>query len=947
MDSNSKFIKFYLVKKSNFYSKWFILFFILLFVLSCKTIPTKEWSWEIVEANGTPTARHEAGLVAYNEKLYLIGGRRINPTSVFDTNSNSWAEKSKPPLEIHHFQAVVFDNAIYILGAMTGGWPRETPLDRVLIYYPEKDIFEYSHPIPKHRQRGGAGAAVHNGKIYLVGGITNGHMDGYRNWFDEYDPISGEWKVLPDAPISRDHFQATVLQDKLYAFAGRRSSRRTSEDMSLTVEHGNVFDFKTGKWEMVTSDLSIPTGRAGNSIFAWNNEIIVGGGESTAHVVAHNEMEAYNVNSKSWTKWPTLNQGRHGTGLVIIDDYVYTASGCGNRGGEPELTSVERLKLPDEKVESTIVSTERTAVYGQWHTITLSFEGPSSSEKADDNPFLNYRLDVEFTHLESQYKIRGFYAADGNAAESSAENGNIWQVRFTPDKQGEWSYTAQLRKGEDIAISDNQTFGEQLDISNSTGKFHVRRSDKDGLDFRAKGRLGIHNAFFRFNEKDEYWFKSGANSPENFLAFEDFDNTYRIAAEADDGEAAAPETVHTFSPHLQDWKTGDLTWQNGKGKGIIGAINYLASKGMNAIYFLSLNILGDGKDVWPYVNPDDFSRFDVSKLEQWEIVFQHMQSKGILLHIVLQETENETMLDGGDTGRFRKLYYNELIARFGHHLALVWNIGEENGPASWSPIGQNDAQRKAMASHLKANDPYNHPVLLHTHSYDPVRKDILNDIIAYKDLDGLSLQVNVREGTSEVVEYWRNRAHETGHEWLITMDEIGEWHTGVSTDELDPDHPTIRRYALWGSLLSGAAGVEWYFGARHPHNDLSSEDWRQRDRLWDLTRYAHEFFESYLPFWEMSPHHHLISGEGGYCLSKKGEVYAVYLPDSGDYSIDLTDDNGKFHVQWYNPLTGGSLQKGTVDVIEGGSVQSLGLVKDSKNKLANQDWVVLISRLEE
>ena len=166
-----------------------------------------------------------------------------------------------------------------------------------------------------------------------------------------------------------------------------------------------------------------------------------------------------------------------------------------------------------------------------------------------------------------------------------------------------------------------------------------------------------------------------------------------------------------------------MSWQNGKGKGLIGALNYLSDKGMNVAYFLTLNIMGDGKDVWPYEDPSDFSRFDVSKLEQWNLIFTHMQGKGILLHIVLQETENELMLDEGNTGPQRKLYLNELIARFGHHPGLIWNLGEENGPASFSPNAQNDTQRKAMISHLKSNDPYKHPVLLHTHSHEPARED--------------------------------------------------------------------------------------------------------------------------------------------------------------------------------------------------------------------------------
>ncbi len=923
-----------------------LLLSILLFD-SCKTAtPTPTtWEWEVVDAQGTPTARHEAGLATLNDKLYLIGGRRINPTSEYDINTNSWSEKSKPPIEIHHFQPVTLGNAIYIVGAMTGGWPNEKPLDRVLIYYPDRDKFEFSHPIPKHRQRGGAGAVAYKGKLYLIGGITNGHMDGFRTWFDVYDPATGRWETLPDAPTARDHFQAVVAGDKLYAFAGRTTSKRTNEDMALTIQHGNVFDFETGEWLHVTTDLGIPTRRAGNAAIVWNDDILIGGGESTAHVVAHNEIEAYNVNTKSWKTWPSLNRGRHGTGFVIVGDYLYTASGCGNRGGEPELTSIERLRLPEESPATPYIGSQKhLPVYGKWHTVSLSFEGPQTSESDPDNPFLNYRLDVEFVHDKSSYTIRGFYAADGNAAESSATSGSIWKARFTPDQEGEWSYTARLYHGEDIALETDDTVGEIIELAHKSGQFFVTPSEKDIPDFRANGRLEISKGFFNFPETDQYWLKTGTNSPENFLAFKDFDDTYRIKAEAKDGEATAPQAIHEYASHLKDWHSGDPTWKNGRGKEIIGAVNYLASKGMNSIYFLVMNILGDGKDVWPFLSPDDFTRFDVSKLDQWNIVFEHMQSKGILLHLVTQETENETMLDDGDTKRLRKLYFNELIARFGHHLALVWNLGEENGPASWTPIGQNDAQRKAMASYLKANDPYQHPVLLHTHSHDPLRKDILEPLLGFKDLDGLSLQVDKREGAGEIVAHWKKQAQSAGHDWLITMDEIGMWHTAVLPDDMDPEHPSIRRYALWGTLLSGAAGVEWYFGAKYPHNDLSSEDWRQRDRLWDLTRHAHRFIEAYLPYWDMTSAKSLVNHEDAFCLKKDNELFAIYLPDEQDYILNMTGFDEEYSLHWYNPLRGGALQKGSIEQIKGGSKQSLGQPPLLSTKVVGQDWIVLVRK---
>jgi hypothetical protein len=55
----------------------------------------------------------------------------------------------------------------------------------------------------------------------------------------------------------------------------------------------------------------------------------------------------------------------------------------------------------------------------KWHRITLLFEGPQSSEMDEENPFLNYRLDVTFTQGEHEFVVPGFYAADGNAAETS------------------------------------------------------------------------------------------------------------------------------------------------------------------------------------------------------------------------------------------------------------------------------------------------------------------------------------------------------------------------------------------------------------------------------------------------------------------------------------------------------------------------------------------------
>lgn len=915
---------------------------LLVFVLAAGWGQAEERAWETVTTAGRPTARHEAAFVAYKGKAYLIGGRRINPVDVFDPETNTWTAKSETPLELHHFQAVVVDDAIYLIGAMTGKWPNETPLERIVVYYPEKDEFRFKHTIPEARRRGGAGAVLHDGKIYIVGGITNGHMDGYQPWLDVYDPKSGDWKVLDDAPHARDHFQAVVQGDRLYAVAGRTTSQRTKQGFDLTVPAVDVYDLKQQRWLASETFPALPTLRAGNMATVWGDEVIVGGGESGSKKQAHDELEALNTKTKEWRNWPRLERGRHGSGFAIIGDYVYTASGSGNRGGGPELTSIERLKL------TTATSADDRSVR-QWHTKTLSFHGPDSSEAATPNPFTDFRLLVTFTHPDVSYTVRGFYAADGKAAETSATSGNVWQVRFSPDRPGKWRFSASLRKGKDIAISDDEQAGEPVELTFSEGAFQVEPHDSSSgvaqADFRQRGRLIVDREYLRFGSGGRYFLKGGADSPENLLAYQDFDGTRRLSTETTDGEATASEQLHTYAPHLSDWRAGDPTWQSGKGKGLIGAINYLSSTGMNAVYFLTMNIGGDGKDVWPYAAEDDFTRFDCSKLDQWEIVFGHMQRQGILMHVVTQETENERLLDDGDTGRLRKLYYRELIARFAHHPALIWNLGEENGPADFSPHGQTSAQQKSMADYLKSSDPYQHPVVIHTHASVKGKDEVLPALLGHPTLDGLSFQVGKPESVHGEVIRWKEKARRAGHPWMICMDEIGPWHTGAVPDATDPGHDQLRRQVLWGSLMAGAAGVEWYFGAKHPHNDLTSEDWRQRAGLWKQTRHALDFFESHLPYWEMEPAENLVDPAEAICFAKRGTCYVIYVPAgtiTHDHTLALNprESSTVFDVRWYDPVAGGDLQSTSVRTISGAGHLHLG----APPKNTDRDWVVLVNR---
>lgn len=579
----------------------------------------------------------------------------------------------------------------------------------------------------------------------------------------------------------------------------------------------------------------------------------------------------------------------------------------------------------------------------KWHKITLIIDGPETSEFAKVNPFLDYRLNVEFTNGNVSYQVPGYYAADGNAHESGASEGSKWAVHFRPDKTGEWQYRISFKSAKNIAIEEHTEVPKPVASDGVTGSFTVNETDKIAPDLRAYGRV-VYDGGHYFRQTDGTIFlKGGSDSPENFLAYAGFDQTYRYDKNdiVREGEANPRNKIHTYEPHLKDWKEGDPVWQEKKGKGIIGALNYLASKGVNAQYMITMNVMGDGKDVWPWVDHNERYRFDCSKLAQWEIVFDHMETLGMMIHFVLQETENECLLDGGYTATQRKLYLRELIARFGHHLAVEWNLGEENGPAPFSPVGQTEEMKKDMADYFKQINPYPNILVLHTHSSDHLQDKYLLPLLRFNALDGASMQIGNPERIHERIRHYVEASAKSDRKWIVCLDELGQHWKGIMPDLFDMDHDTVRHRALWGAMMAGGAGVEWYFGYKYPHNDLNCEDFRSRDRWWEQARICLDFFRNHLPVEKMKSVDELISSKNGYCFADVGNVYAIYLPNCSEaVTLNLSGPADMYSVMWYNSRKGGDLVKGSVPAVQGGGIVKIGLPPYDREK----DWAVLIKK---
>lgn len=619
--------------------------------------------------------------------------------------------------------------------------------------------------------------------------------------------------------------------------------------------------------------------------------------------------------------------------------------------------AVSEVNLPEQSVSNTtgpdgdgtvVVSGELK----QWHKVTLTLNGPFASEaNSNPNPFTDYRMTVVFTHESGSpsYKVPAYFAADGNAGESGASQGVKWRAHLSPDKTGKWNYRISFLKGTMVATADMPWMKILKPYDGIEGSFVVGPTDKTGCDFRATGRLEyVGKHYLQFKGSGDYFYKVGSDTPETLLAYEDFDNTMAMKPKV---------PLKSFSAHVKDYNEGDPSWRDGKGKGLIGSINYLAAKGLNAFSFLTYNAGGDGDNVWPFVSRNDKFHYDCSKFDQWQIVFDYAQSKGLYLHFKTQETENDDnirghdkqmsipeSLDGGDLGPERRLYYRELIARFGYLLALNWNLGEENT--------QSDENHRLMAKYFADNDPYHHNIVLHTFPREQDKR-YMPLLGSGSDLTGVSLQ-NDWDVVFRQTLRWVAKSDSAGRPWVVANDEQGSAAKGVPPDpgyngfdssSVGYSIDDVRKQTLWGNIMAGGAGVEYYFGYQFPENDLLMQDYRSRDKSWEYCRIAVDFLTRYkIPLPDMHNADALIGNtemnKEKHCLANEGEIYLVHLAYAETTSLDLTGVSGSFSVDWFNPAAGGNLQKGSVKKVKGGHLVDLGMAPSSQG----DDWVIMVRK---
>ncbi|MEM7259812.1 MAG: DUF5060 domain-containing protein [Pseudomonadota bacterium] len=389
----------------------------------------------------------------------------------------------------------------------------------------------------------------------------------------------------------------------------------------------------------------------------------------------------------------------------------------------------------------------------KWHPIIVDNSGATatlSEAQYKPNPFLDFRYNVIFTSPGgTEYTVPGYFAGDGQGSGI----GSVWRAKFSADEVGEWQYRVSFRSGENISVSDDE--GTALPSDGEAGSFFVEENSPDDPGFLALGRLQYTGEHYLKFADGPYYLKGGVDSPENFFGYAGFDNTENQPGGINTGVLF--QGLHHYESHIADWQEGDPLFTNSANpdgaKGIIGAINYLASEDINAMYFLPMNLGGDGRDTYPFIKPSgstyDNTHYDISKLYQWSIVLDHLQRKGLAVQFVLAETEidNTNWFDDGELNVEHKLFFRELIARYSHLMAVKWNLSEESR-MGWR-------RHKEYAAYIAKTDWAEFPIAVHTTKDLPTRQ--YNALMG----DTLFTASSIQASTANVgsfTEEWRQKS---------------------------------------------------------------------------------------------------------------------------------------------------------------------------------------------
>ncbi len=482
------------------------------------------------------------------------------------------------------------------------------------------------------------------------------------------------------------------------------------------------------------------------------------------------------------------------------------------------------------------------------------FETAVTNARGYTNPFTDVTLHATFIRPDrSRVAFFGFHDGDGKGGQA----GDVWKLRFMPDRIGTWSYECSFSDG----------------APGPTGEFQcVPQGAKPG-PLRTDPANGH---YWVFADGTHFWPRA-YTAPEVFVAGNEHHWRHWI-----DYFFGGKHRFNFCNANLLNFVGIEehLNWQG---------TPYQAPDPAQQGQFVKIT----GNALFPFLYSGSRPRLDGGSNVDWlrPSILCWANLDKVLGELEARQTVwfNHWGMIGWDwsgNGRLlvplaaRKAVLRYWIARLAPYWNVTWNIAGE-----WDEL-MKLAEVDELGAFVKQADPWKHPLTSHALGTTVDRPWVdfrVQQFAAGTSGDALA---NARRVAADYV----NKpvfAFETSWE--------------ATPGKLTPDQV---RTGAWGSVMGGA----FYLYAECFEPTLT---WGDGDAF-RFVEIMHDFFSG-LPYWRLAPDPALVSS-GSLCLTERGEEYILFRQSGGTMILDLSDVplTHVFKAEWLNPRTGEKKAAGSV-----------------------------------